>query len=125
MKKIQTEYAPMAIGPYSQALLFNDVKDLIFTSGQIAIDPSTGCIREGIIEQTKQVCENLQAILKSADSNLDNVIKTTCYLTNMGDFNEFNEVYEEYFKGKPARSCVGVKDLPKGVLCEIEVIARV
>ncbi|MDE6059042.1 MAG: RidA family protein [Clostridia bacterium] len=122
MKKIYTENAPAAIGPYSQAM---EVNGLIFTSGQIPIDPKTGEVVSGGIEaQTKQICENLKAVLAAAGTSLEKVIKTTCFLSDMNDFAAFNGVYAEYFTEKPARSCVAVRTLPKNVLAEIEVIAE-
>lgn len=122
MKKIYTENAPAAIGPYSQAM---EVNGLVFTSGQIPIDPETGEVVSGGIEaQTKQICENLKAVLGAAGTSLQKVIKTTCFLSDMNDFAAFNGVYAEYFTEKPARSCVAVKTLPKNVLAEIEVIAE-
>lgn len=121
MKKIHTDEAPKAVGPYSQAIR---AKDFVFLSGQIPIDPETGNIVEGgIKEQTEQIMENLQAVLKAADSDMDHVLKTTCFLSDINDFAAFNEVYGEYFKNQPARSCVAVKDIPKGVLAEVECIA--
>lgn len=121
-KKINTEKAPKAIGPYSQASVFGD---FIFTSGQIAIEPFTNSFIGGSIkEQTKRVCENISAVLEASGSSLDSVIKTTCYLADMDDFAEFNAVYSEYFRTNPARSCVAVKSLPKGALVEIEAIAE-
>ena len=117
---IETTNAPGAIGPYSQGWT---VGDLIFTSGQIPVDPATGAIAEGITAQAEQSCKNVGAILEAAGSSLEQVFKTTCFLADMGDFAAFNEVYARYFTTKPARSCVAVKDLPKGVLCEIEAIA--
>ena len=123
LEKIYTENAPQAIGPYSQAV---KTGNLLFTSGQIPIVPATGEIIEGgIREQAKQSCENLKAVIEASGSSLEKAVKTTCFLADMGDFAAFNEVYGEYFTGKPARSCVAVKTLPKGVLCEIEVIAEV
>jgi len=123
MKTVSTEKAPAAIGPYSQAKIING---LVFCSGQIPIDPATGNIEAGNIEdQTRQACLNVKAILEAAGSDLDKVIKSTCFLADMKDFQAFNGVYGEFFTGKPARSCVAVKDLPKGALCEIEVIAEV
>lgn len=120
-KKIETKNAPAAIGPYSQAI---EVGNFIFTSGQIPIDPLTGnLVSGGIEEQTTQVIKNLSAVLEEAGSKLDRVIKTTCFLQNIGDFAKFNAVYGKYFTGKPARSCVEVSALPKGALVEIEVIA--
>ena len=121
MKVIETKNAPGAIGPYSQGMEFNG---FIFTSGQIPVNPETGEIPEGIQEQTAQSCKNVGAILEAAGSGFDKVIKTTCFLAEIADFAAFNAVYAEYFISKPARSCVAVKDLPKGVLCEIEAIAE-
>ena len=122
MKIIQTENAPKAVGPYSQA---NVVGDFIYTSGQIPIDPITGELAEGGIEaQTEQIIKNLSAILTAAGSSLDKVIKTTCFLKDINDFAKFNEVYAKFFTGKPARSCVEVSALPKGALAEIDVIAN-
>ena len=120
MKKIETSNAPGAIGPYSQGYIANG---FVFTSGQIPVDPSSGAIPQGISAQAEQSCKNVVAILEAAGSNADKVIKTTCFLADMGDFSEFNKVYAQYFTGKPARSCVAVKTLPKNVLCEIEAIA--
>lgn len=120
--KIYTKNAPDAIGPYSQAVRCGG---LLYTSGQIAIDPATGSVdAEGIEAQTRQICENLKAVLSAAGSSLDSVVKTTCFLADMNDFAAFNAVYGEYFTGKPARSCVEVSRLPKDVLAEIEVIAE-
>ncbi len=121
MKLIHTDNAPAAIGPYSQAF---EVGGLIFTSGQIPVDPATGSISEGIAAQAEQSCKNVLAILEAAGSCAEKVVKTTCFLADMGDFATFNEVYARYFVSKPARSCVAVKALPKGVLCEIEAIAE-
>ena len=122
MKTIETKKAPAAIGPYSQAIIANG---LVYTSGQIPIDPATGLIEaSGIEEQTKQVIANLAAVLTAAGSSHDRVVKTTCFLKNIGDFAVFNEIYAEYFTGRPARSCVEVCALPKGALVEIEVIAE-
>ncbi|MEG2396588.1 MAG: Rid family detoxifying hydrolase [Oscillospiraceae bacterium] len=119
---INTGNAPSAIGPYSQAKVCGN---LIFTSGQIAINPSSDAVEECTIEgQTVQICENLQAVLVAAGSNLNKVIKTTCFLADMNDFTAFNEVYAKYFTSKPARSCIAAKALPKGVLAEVEVIAE-
>ncbi len=119
---IHTNNAPAAIGPYSQAIVTGD---LIFTSGQIPVNPESGNIDAvGISEQTEQICKNLKVILEEAGSCLEKVVKTTCFLYNMEDFAQFNAVYEKYFTGKPARSCVAVKALPKGALAEIEVIAE-
>lgn len=120
MKVISTEKAPAAIGPYSQAM---EVGNFVFASGQIPADPVTGEVPEGITAQAEQSCKNVGAILEAAGLNYDNVVKTTCFLADMADFAAFNEVYAKYFTGKPARSCVAVKGIPKGVLCEIEVIA--
>lgn len=121
MEKISTEKAPQAIGPYSQAYVANG---FIFTSGQIAIDPADGTIKATTIEeQTEQVCKNVEEILKAAGSGMENVVKTTCFLADMGDFAAFNGIYEKHFVSKPARSCVAVKQLPKNVLCEVEAIA--
>lgn len=120
---IHTSNAPEAIGPYTQARVVNG---LVFTSGQIAINPATGNVEATDIEgQSKQVCENLKAVLEAAESSLEKAVKTTCFLADMGDFAAFNEVYGSYFTGKPARSCVAVKTLPKNVLVEVEVIAEV
>lgn len=121
MNYISTKDAPGAIGPYSQAIESNG---LIFCSGQIPVDPSTGSIPEGIQAQAEQSCRNVKAILEAAGSGLDKVIKTTCFIADMNDFSAFNEVYGSYFVSKPARSCVAVKTLPKNVLCEIEAIAE-
>lgn len=121
MNKIYTKNAPDAIGPYSQAVTVNG---LVFTSGQIAINPSSGNVEASdIAGQTKQVMENLKAVLEAAGTSLENAVKTTCFIANMSDFAKFNEIYGQYFTNKPARSCVAVKELPKGVLCEVEVIA--
>lgn len=122
MQKIETTKAPGAIGPYSQGYIVNG---FVFTSGQIPIDPATGNICEGIAAQTEQSCKNVVAILEAAGSDASKVIKTTCFLADMDDFAAFNEVYAKYFTGKPARSCVAVKTLPKNVLCEVEAIAQV
>ena len=120
MKKIETTKAPGAIGPYSQGYIANG---FIYTSGQIPVDPATGEIPEGIAAQAEQSCRNVGAILEAAGAGFDRVIKTTCFLADMGDFAAFNEVYAKYFVSCPARSCVAVRELPKGVLCEIEAIA--
>ena len=123
MKIIHTNNAPAAIGPYSQAIM---IDGLVFTSGQIPIDPPSGEIKAaGIEEQTHQVIKNLQAVLEEAGTSLEKVIKTTCFLKDINDFAAFNAVYAEYFTGKPARSCVEVANLPKGALVEVEVIARI
>lgn len=120
---VYTKNAPDAIGPYSQAKI---VGGLVFTSGQIAIDPAVGDVTAKTIEeQTHQVCKNLSAVLEEAGSSLDKAVKTVCFLKNMSDFAAFNGVYGEYFTSKPARSCVAVKELPKDVLVEVEVIAEV
>ena len=120
---IYTKNAPDAIGPYSQAKV---VGGLVFTSGQIAINPATGNVEADTIEgQTKQVCENLKALLEAAGTSIDKAVKTVCFLKNMSDFGAFNGIYGEYFTSKPARSCVAVKELPKDVLVEVEVIAEV
>ena len=120
--KIHTDKAPAAIGPYSQAVV---VDRLIFTSGQIPLDPATGCmVGESITEQTHRVCQNLEAVLAAAGATMQDVVKTTCFLSDMADFAAFNEVYASYFTEKPARSCVAVKTLPKGALVEVEVIAQ-
>lgn len=121
MQTVHTPLAPAAIGPYSQAVKANG---MVFTSGQIALVPETGAVVEGgIREQTTRICENLEAMLAAAGSSLEKVVKTTCFLADMADFAAFNEVYGSYFTGKPARSCVAVRTLPKNVLAEIEVIA--
>lgn len=121
MKYISTENAPAAIGPYSQAI---EANGFIFASGQVPLSPKTGeVVGADITEQAKQTCENVKGILTAAGVGFENVIKTTCFLADIADFAAFNAVYAEYFTGKPARSCVAVKDLPRGVLCEIEVIA--
>lgn len=121
MKKIFTEKAPAAVGPYSQAI---EVNGMLYTSGQIPLDPATGTIVGGnVTEQAEQVMKNLKAVLEEAGTSTDNVVKTLCFLTNMGDFAAFNEVYGRYFTEKPARSCVEVSALPKGALCEVEVVA--
>lgn len=120
-KVVQTDKAPAAIGPYSQALIHGD---FLFASGQIPINPENGQIVEGDIkDQTLQVMKNISEVLKAAGADFTNVIKTTCFLKNMDDFAAFNEIYGEYFVGKPARSCVAVLKLPKDVLCEVEITA--
>lgn len=121
MKIIVTEKAPGAIGPYSQGYELNG---LVITSGQLPVDPATGAMPEGIAAQAEWSCKNVGAILEAAGVGYDKVVKTTCFLADMGDFAAFNEVYAKYFTSKPARSCVAVKDLPKGALCEIEAIAE-
>ena len=120
MNIIATEKAPGAVGSYSQGY---EVNGMVFTSGQIPVDPATGNIPEGIAAQAEQSCKNVGEILKAAGSGYDKVVKTTCFLAEIADFAAFNEVYAKYFVSKPARSCVAVKDLPKGVLCEVEAIA--
>lgn len=123
MKTLSTDKAPAAIGPYSQAVVTDE---LLFSSGQIALDPETGVVvGETIEEQTEQVMKNLGAILEEEGLSYENVVKTVCFLDDMNDFATFNEVYGKYFTGKPARSCVAVETLPKGVLCEVEVIAEI
>ena len=123
MKIISTTNAPAAIGPYSQAVVCGN---MLFTSGQIAIDPATGNVVEGgIAEQTEQIMKNLGAVLEAAGTSFEKAVKTTCFLADIADFAAFNEVYAKYFTSKPARSCVAVRDLPKGVLAEVEVIAEV
>ncbi|MCI7738803.1 MAG: RidA family protein [Lachnospiraceae bacterium] len=123
MKVVATNNAPAAIGPYSQAMILNDV---LFTSGQIPINPATGEIEGTDIQaQAEQVMKNLGAVLEAAGTSFENVAKTTCFLADMADFAAFNEVYAKYFINKPARSCVAVKTLPKNVLCEVELIASV
>ena len=117
---ISTTNAPGAIGPYSQGWV---VGDMVFASGQIPVNPATGEVPEGIAAQTAQSCKNVAALMEAAGVTMDNVVKTTCFLADIADFAAFNEVYAKYFTSKPARSCVAVKDLPKGVLCEIEAIA--
>ena len=119
-KVIATSNAPAAIGPYSQAWM---VGDMLFASGQIPVDPATGIVPEGIAAQAEQSCKDALAIVAEAGMTAENVVKTTCFLAEIADFAAFNEVYAKYFTSKPARSCVAVKDIPKGVLCEIEVIA--
>ena len=123
MKVINTEKAPGAIGPYSQGIILNGIA---FFSGQIPLSPETGeVVGTTIEEQTEQVMQNVKALLESQGASFTDVVKTTCFLADMGDFAAFNEIYAKYFTGKPARSCVAVKDLPKGVLCEVETIAAV
>lgn len=123
MKIEATEKAPKALGPYSQGYVHNGV---LYTAGQIAINPEVNDVEATTIEaQTEQVCKNLGEVLKEAGTSFDKVLKTTCFLADMSDFAAFNEVYGKYFTSKPARSCVAVKTLPKGVLCEVELIAAV
>lgn len=120
MKTVETKNAPGAIGPYSQAYIANG---FVFASGQIPVNPADGTVAEGIAAQTDQSCRNVKAIMEAAGSGMDKVVKTTCFLADIADFGVFNEVYAKYFTSRPARSCVAVKDLPKGVLCEIEAVA--
>ena len=123
LNKVSTEKAPAAIGPYSQAVICGN---MLFTSGQIPINSESGNIESGdIVAQTEQVMKNLGAVLSAAGSSFEKVIKTTCFLANISDFAAFNEVYAKYFTGKPARSCVAVKDIPKGALVEVELIAEI
>lgn len=122
MKKIHTDKAPAAVGPYSQAIISGG---MVYTSGQIAIDPATNTVDADTIEgQTEQIMKNLAAVLEAAGSSFEKAVKTTCFLADMGDFAAFNEIYGKYFTSLPARSCVAVKTLPKGVLAEVEVIAE-
>lgn len=121
MKVIATEKAPGAIGPYSQGFITNG---FVYTSGQIPVNPADGTIPEGIAAQAEQSCKNVGAILEAGGSSFEKAVKTTCFLAEIADFAAFNEVYAKFFTSKPARSCVAVKDLPKGVLCEIEAIAE-
>lgn len=122
MEYVSTSNAPGAIGPYSQAVKSNG---FLFSSGQIAINPASGLVEATTIEtQTTQVCENLKAVCEAAGTSMDKVVKTVCFLADINDFAKFNEIYGNYFTSKPARSCVTVKDLPKGVLCEVEIIAE-
>lgn len=122
MKKIETKNAPGAIGPYSQGYIIGDA--YIYISGQLPVNPEDGNMPEGIEEQAEWSCKNVGAILEAVGSGYEKVFKTTCFLSDMGDFTAFNEIYGKYFVSKPARSCVAVKSLPKGALCEIEVIAK-
>lgn len=123
LKKVSTEKAPSAIGPYSQAIICGD---MLYTSGQIPINPETGAIEaQDILAQAEQVMKNLGAVLEAAGTSFENVVKTTCFLHEIADFAAFNEVYAKYFISKPARSCVAVKDLPKGALCEVELVAKI
>jgi len=122
MQTIHTDAAPAAIGPYSQAMMIDGV---LFTSGQIAVDPASGnLVGESVTEQTRQVARNLQAVLAAAGLDFSHVVKTTCFLRHMGDFAEFNAEYEKWFTSLPARSCVAVRELPRDALVEIELIAR-
>ena len=123
MKTVNTDKAPAAIGPYSQAIISGG---LVFTSGQIPVDPATGVIAgETIVEQAKQVMANLQVVLAAAGTTPERAVKTTCFLADMADFAAFNEIYAQTFTSKPARTCVAVRTLPKGVLCEVEVVAEI
>ena len=123
MRIVSTKKAPKALGPYSQGYVHNGI---LYSAGQIAINPETDMVEASDIEgQTEQVCKNLSAVLEAAGTGFDKVLKTTCFLADMGDFARFNEIYAKYFTSKPARSCVAVKTLPKNVLCEIELIAAV
>ena len=122
MKEIKTNRAPAAVGPYSQAVISGNT---VFTSGQIPLNPETGVLMgNDIKEQTHRVCQNLKAVLEASGSSLENTVKTVCYLSDMTNFSEFNEVYAQYFTQKPARSCVAVKELPKGALVEVDVVAE-
>ena len=122
MKVVATKNAPAALGPYSQGYVHGGI---FYSAGQLGLDPVSGELAEGIEGQADQACKNVGAVLEEAGTSFDKVLKTTCFLADMGDFAPFNEVYGAYFTGKPARSCVAVKDLPKGVLCEVEVIAAI
>ena len=123
MKTVNTDKAPAAIGPYSQAIISGG---LVFTSGQIPVDPATGAVAgETIVEQAEQVMANLQGVLAAAGTTPERAVKTTCFLADMADFAAFNEIYAQTFTSKPARSCVAVRTLPKGVLCEVEVVAEI
>lgn len=122
MKIVATEKAPKALGPYSQGYVHAGI---FYSAGQLGADPQTGDLAEGIEGQADQACRNVAAVLEAAGTAFDKVVKTTCFLADMGDFAAFNEVYAKYFTSKPARSCVAVKTLPKNALCEIEVIAAV
>lgn len=121
MEKVVTSNAPAAIGPYSQAM---KVGNLVFCSGQIPVDPATGAVASTVEEQAEQSCKNVKALVEAAGSSMEKVVKTTCFLSDISDFAAFNEVYAKYFVSNPARSCVAVKDIPKGVKCEIEAIAE-
>ena len=121
-ERIKTDKAPAAIGPYSQAVR---VGDTVYTSGQIALDPETGKLSGDIAEQTERVMKNLSAVLEAAGSSLDGIVKTTCFLSDIADFAVFNEIYAKYITSSPARSCVAVRDLPRGALVEVEAIALV
>jgi 2-iminobutanoate/2-iminopropanoate deaminase len=123
MKKVHTDKAPKAVGPYSQATISND---LVFCSGQIGLDPITNnLVGDDIVSQTEQTLKNLKAVLEQAGSSLNKSVKTTCYLKNISDYQKFNEIYEKYFIGKPARATIEVSNLPKGALVEIDVIAEI
>lgn len=123
LKKVATANAPAAIGPYSQAIICGD---MVFTSGQIAIDPAVGdIVAKDVVGQTEQVMKNLCAVLAEAGTSMENAVKTTCFLADIADFSAFNEIYGKYFTSKPARSCVAAKALPKGALVEVEVIAKI
>ncbi|MGN0806702.1 MAG: Rid family detoxifying hydrolase [Candidatus Coproplasma sp.] len=123
MKTVETKNAPAAIGPYSQAKIFGNI---VFTSGQIPVNPATGAIEATDIEgQTEQVCKNVAAVLEAAGTSIDKVVKTVCFLADIADFAAFNAVYAKYFTSAPARSCVAVKDIPKGCLVEVEAIAEI
>ena len=122
VERIKTDKAPAAIGPYSQAVR---VGDTVYTSGQIALDPETGKLSGDIAEQTERVMKNLSAVLEAAGSSLDGIVKTTCFLSDIADFAVFNEIYAKYITSAPARSCVAVRDLPRGALVEVEAIALV
>lgn len=122
MKQISTSKAPAAIGPYSQGMICGN---FVFCSGQIPVDPETGLIPEGIVEQANRSCKNVCAVLEAAGTTAEKVVKTTCFLSDMANFAAFNQVYAQYFTGNPARSCCAVRELPKGVLCEIEAIAEI
>ncbi len=123
IEKVSTDKAPKAIGPYSQAVICNGI---LYTSGQIPLDPTTGNMVEGgIKEQTERIMQNLEAVLSEAGTSFDKVVKTTCFIADMTDFADFNEVYSKYITNAPARSCVAVKALPKGALAEVEVIAYI
>ncbi len=121
MEIVSTNNAPAAIGPYSQAI---KVGNLVFCSGQIPVDPATGAVAATVAEQAEQSCKNVKALVEAAGSSMEKVVKTTCFLSDINDFASFNEVYAKYFVSNPARSCVAVKDIPKGVKCEIEAIAE-
>ena len=122
MKVISTPNAPAAIGPYAQGYIANG---MVFTSGQLPVDPAAGTMPEGITAQAEQSCKNVAAVLEAAGTSLEHVVKTTCFLSDMANFAAFNEVYAKHFVSKPARSCCAVKTLPKNVLCEIEAIAEI